>query len=78
MMYEHPQPVTGGAWLAVDDDSEIVYQVDQSGETVEFSFLGPMELGIGMSARLAHRCQDLFGEAVVEMHRVQQAESGES
>jgi hypothetical protein len=75
MMYTDGQPTKGGAWLAVEDDSKIVYQIDPSGETVEFVFHGPMELGVGMSAQLVRRCQDLFGEASAEMHRVQQTES---
>lgn len=77
MMFSHPQRVRGGAWLVLEDDSEIVYRVDPGGETVELVVMGPMELGIGMSETIVRRCQDLFGEALAEMHRVQQTESDE-
>ena len=74
MTYLNPAAVSGGAWLTVDDDSRITYRIGPGGAAVEFVFFGPMELGVGMTAKVVQRCQGLFGEALTEMHRVEQAE----
>jgi hypothetical protein len=72
MMHTASPKTIGGTWLSVTDDSRISYQVEEGGRTVEFSFLGPVELGIGMTEQLVQRCQELFSEALAEMSRVQE------
>jgi hypothetical protein len=62
-----------GTWLRVSDDSRIAYQVDEEGHSVEFSFLGPVELGVEMSEQSVRRCHEMFGEVLAEMGRLQES-----
>jgi hypothetical protein len=57
------EPVRGGAYVNLFDDTKIAYRIDPGGDGVEIVALGPMELSIGMTPRVLERCQEVLAEA---------------
>lgn len=57
------EPVRGGAYVNLFDDTKIAYRVDPGGDGVEIVALGPMELSIGMTPQVLERCQEVLAEA---------------
>lgn len=58
------EPVRGGAYVNLLEDTKLVYRVDPDGESVELVALGPMELSIGMTPEVLQRCQEVLAEAL--------------
>jgi hypothetical protein len=69
------EPVRGGAYINLFEDSEIAYRVDPGGDGVEIVALGPMELSIGMTPQVLERCQEVLAEAHRAVIRARQAEA---
>jgi hypothetical protein len=57
------EPVRGGAYVNLLEDTKFGYRVDPGGDSVEIVAFGPMELSIGMTAEVLRRCQEVLAEA---------------
>lgn len=66
------EPVRGGAYINLLDDTKLAYRVDPGGDGVEIVALGPMELSIGMTPLVLQRCQEVLAEAQHAIVRARQ------
>lgn len=57
------EPVRGGAYVNLLEDTKFGYRIDPGGESVEIVAFGPMELSIGMTPEVLRRCQEVLAEA---------------
>jgi hypothetical protein len=57
------EPIRGGAYVNLFDDTQLRFRVDPDGDGVEIVALGPIELSIGMTPEVLRRWQELLAEA---------------
>ncbi|KAA2254844.1 hypothetical protein F0L68_29105 [Solihabitans fulvus] len=66
-IYTDSPQLHGGAWISLQDNNKISYQVLPDEGYADFNFFGPIEVSLNMSTDTIRRCHELFGQALDEI-----------